>query len=161
MTTKFWLILTSVLFLLGLAVGRFTLPARVETKEVIKTIEVEKKTDNKQIVTNNNKDTVVTVTKHPDGTITTETHYVDKSTTTTVDKSTDNTNTVVSDDKSSTTTYNTAQYHLAVLGGKSLDNLTESPTIGLSINKKFIGPLSLGAFGFTNKLVGLSVGLSF
>ena len=160
MSTKNTLILLLVVFLVGLATGRFTLPARVEIKEVIKTVEVEKKTDNKNTTIDSNKDTVVTVTKHPDGTITTETHYIDKSVTTIVDKKTDDNTTKSTDDKDTTTTYSTSQYHLSVMAQKDLTNLIGT-SIGLAVDKKFIGPISLGIFGFTNKNVGLSIGLSF
>lgn len=160
MNTKQTLLLVIIIFLVGLAVGHFSLPAKIEVHEVTKSIDTDKKTDDKNIIIDANKDTVVTVTKFPDGRIVTETHYVDKSVTTISDKKTDNNISKTTDDKTSVTTYNTQQYHLSLLAGKDVSNLTAT-TVGFSIDKKFIGPISLGVFGFTNKNVGLSIGLSF
>lgn len=160
MNTKQTLLLIIIVFIIGLATGRYTLPAKIEVHEVVKTIIDDKKTDDKKTVVDANKDTVVTVTKYPDGRIVTETHYVDKSTTTTVDNKKEDDSTKTTDDKTSVTTYDTNRYHLSLLAGKDLSNLTGT-SVGLSVDKKFIGPISLGLFGFTNKNVGLSIGLSF
>lgn len=35
------------------------------------------------------------------------------------------------------------------------------PVYGIAVNKEFIGPITLGAWGLTNKTVGLSIGLNF
>ncbi len=35
------------------------------------------------------------------------------------------------------------------------------PIYGAHVSKEFIGPISIGAFGLTNGIIGLSIGLSF
>lgn len=35
------------------------------------------------------------------------------------------------------------------------------PVYGVSANKEFLGPITLGAFGLTNGVVGLSIGINF
>lgn len=35
------------------------------------------------------------------------------------------------------------------------------PVYGISANKEFIGPITIGAFGLTNGVVGLSIGVNF
>lgn len=161
MQTKSWLILSTVILILGLAIGRYSLPARIETKEVIKTITVEKKTDDKVTTKNNDKVLVTTVTKFPDGRIVTETKLVDKSTTTVVDNKKDNIDTKTEDSKESTTIYEVNRYHLGLMAGKDITDLTKAPTFGIELDKKFIGPISLGVYGQTDKTLGLLIGLSF
>src|SRR5271157_5250451 len=94
-------LVASGVFLIGLAIGRFTLPAKVVVKEVVKTeiVEVEKK----DTATQNNKVQIVTETKKPDGTVVTETKTVDKSTIETKDDT--NTNTNIVSNKETTTEY--------------------------------------------------------
>ena len=35
------------------------------------------------------------------------------------------------------------------------------PLYGISANKEFIGPITIGAFGLTNGTIGLSIGVNF
>lgn len=50
-------------------------------------------------------------------------------------------------------------YHLDALAG--IDIRSHEPIYGISVSKQFIGPISLGAFGLTSGIVGVSAGVSF
>lgn len=153
-----------VLVVVSGAVGRFTAPSKVVEKEVIKyqdriVEKIVKDTDTKK---NNDKVLVKTETIKPDGTKIVETKLVDKSTTETVKNSTTN-----SDKESSTETSKekTTEYKkdsiLISLGVKT--NLDNFPNLsyGIMVNKRILGPVYAGAFGFTDKTVGLNLGISF
>lgn len=49
--------------------------------------------------------------------------------------------------------------NIALLGG--YDTKTNTQLIGAQVYKQMLGPVTIGAFGFNNGLVGLSVGVSF
>jgi len=145
------------LFVLGVAVGRYSLPAKVVTKEVVKVEirEVEKKVTDKHT----NTVTVVVETKKPDGTVVIEKRIVDKSTIET--KSDKNTDTKSESNKETTKEYAKNQYSLRAMVGKDLTNLTSPMVFGAAFDRKFLGPITLGVFGFSSGLGGVSVGLNF
>jgi hypothetical protein len=159
-----------ILFLVGAAVGRFSLPAKVVTKTETKTVEkevVKWKTEIKRDQ-QNNKDTVTTETHYPDGRVVKETHIVDKGTTVT-DNKTDETKT---DNKSSDTTtektteYSTHDWNFAALGAIKKDSggnpaLASGFDYGLHVQRRVLGPFYLGGFGLTDKTLGASVGVSW
>lgn len=146
----------SVTFLLGLSIGYFALPAKVVTKTETKT--VEKLVEDQNKTTKNNKVVVVTETTAPDGTKTKRTEVTDKSVTTADTKTSDD---VSSDSKSEkTVTYAKNELSISALVGIQIgDGFT--PSYGLSVQKRVLGPIYVGAFGFTNRLAGVSLGLSF
>lgn len=53
------------------------------------------------------------------------------------------------------------QYHISAMAGVDVTNLTSPIVFGIHVQKQFIGPISIGLFGFTNKTAGLSLGLQF
>lgn len=144
-------------FALGLAVGRYSLPAKVVTKEVVKVEikEVEKKVTNKH----NDKTVVIVETKKPDGTVVTEKRIVDKSTTDT--KTDTSTDTKSESNKETTKEYAKNQYSIRALVGKDFTNFSAPMVYGAAFDRKFFGPITVGVFGFTNGLGGVSVGLNF
>ena len=160
------IIIAIVILAIGVAIGRFTLPAKIvtitETKIVTQVV-----TDQHQ---QENKDQVTTITETSDcvsgdckpcktvkttviadkGKVTTDTHQEANSNT--------QTNT------STTTTYNTQNLMVsALVGTDALQNLSASNTLvfGVQVQKKLIGPIWIGAFGYSNKMVGGSIGLTF
>lgn len=151
------LLALTALFLLGLAVGRFTLPAKVVTKEVVK-VEI-REVEKKEINQKNDKVIVIIETKKPDGTVITESKIVDKSTVDT--KSERTTETKSLSNKETTKEYAKNQYSLRVMVGKDLTNLAGPLVYGVGADKKFIGPINLGLYGFTNGVAGVSIGLTF
>lgn len=123
---------------LGYGAGRYLQPAKVETK--IKEVEV---------IKHDIKTVTHTVTK-PDGSTDTTIVQVDKST---EDKS-----------KESQTTISNAKpnWLISATAGKSEGrDLLTNPTYGLVVQKRFMGPIYLGAYGNNNKEFGLALGMEF
>lgn len=153
------------IFVVGLAVGRFSLPAKVVEKEHIVYQEkiVEKKVDVTAIKKKDNKTYVRIEKTSPDGTKTVETRIVDTGTTDTTDTDKDQTDTAVSktDDKSKVTTYDKNGFLLSVGADNSFNRNPLMPSWGVLINKRLIGPFYLGGFVFTDGVYGLNVGLGF
>jgi hypothetical protein len=54
---------------------------------------------------------------------------------------------------------NTRKTYVGAIAGLQLNDPT--PVFGLEINRQFIGPITLGVFGLTNKTFGVTMGLSF
>lgn len=147
--------------LVACAFGRYSAPVKVQiqTKEVIKEVEVAKKdSDDKK---DRHVETVVTKVQHPDGTVETTTkitqdsHAEDK----TKEVVTDNRNDVLKSIK--TTTYDVSKVTISIATKLQLNDLIATPTYGVIINRPVLGPISLGAFVFSDKQVGLSLGLTF
>lgn len=151
-----------VVFTVGGAVGRFSLPVSVVEKEkivfqdkiVIK--EVEKKSvDNKK-----NKTYIRIVTTKPDGTKTVETRIVDLGEIVTIDtiqKLQDQSSTTVTE-KEKTTTYSKDQYLISA--GVSSHQWGVFGYGGM-VQRRILGPIYIGAFGYSDMSFGLNVGLSF
>ncbi len=147
-----------IVFGIGAAIARFGLPARVVEKEhivyqdriVVK--EVEKKSTDKK----DNKTYVRIVTTKPDGTKTVETRIIDMGETITLQTQQQSmqqdTSTVT--DKEKTTTRSTGDTLISL----GVDN---NIGYGLHINKRLLGPIFIGGFGYTDKIFGLNVGISF
>ena len=126
------------------------------TQEVIKYNEVDK-TDYYK-----NKTLIEIVTTKPDGTIIKERTFIDKSTIIKDDEK------HITDDKSSTTattsttskTYSSNNGSVRFLVGKNLDKFSED-IYGAQVEKKIIGPFTVGAWGLNNRTLGLSAGMTF
>ena len=89
---------------------------------------------------------VVVRVKSPDGTVRT----VD-TTDTVLNSNTLNERKTIIDDK---------KINISALAGVDLNNRF-IPTYGVSATKQIFGPISVGAFGLTNGVVGLSLGVNF
>jgi hypothetical protein len=50
--------------------------------------------------------------------------------------------------------------NVSALAGVSTTD-SRKPVYGISVSKEFIGPITLGAFGLTNGIIGISVGVNF
>ena len=139
--------------LVGYAAGRFTAPHKVvtETKEVIVTKEVE------VIAKNDHKKTKVTETDKPDGTKTIVTTIVDDS------NESDSKQTDTKDSKESkVTVYSNDRHNLSLAVGSTLKLPgLFSPRFGAIYTIDVLGPISVGAFGFTDRSFGVTLGLSF
>lgn len=157
-------ILIGILLLgIGVAFGRYIAPSKVIEKEKIiyKDKIVVKKVLVKDQTIHNNKVTIRLITFKPDGTKTIETKTYDKTLIDIVQK--DQTKEINdssgSSEKDKTIEYKKDEY-LVSINVKTPINML-SPNYGVSINKRFIGPIYIGAFGFLDKTVGLSLGLAF
>lgn len=163
MNTKSIIVTIGVAILVAFGVGRYTAPVKVQEKEVIKYVDkvVEKIVEVNNTSSKQNKVVIKFTTIKPDGTKTTElrTYYTneievtsklvdEKKETTNVDKTTEKVVEYKKDDNI-----------LALNAKASLDSII--PTYGLSYQRRIIGPIYLGAFGFTDKTFGLNLGISF
>lgn len=150
MTTKTKVIASIVVVATSFAFGRYSVnQPSIKTKEEIKT----------DSTSNTDKDTRTTKTKvtvkTPDGTEKT-TETTDTTTTSKTTKQTDSDTNIqqIVESKSS-------RINISVLGANDFSRGALIPTYGISASKEFIGPITVGAFGLMNGVVGVSIGLDF
>lgn len=142
MTTRQALGAIGLALLIGVACGRYTLPAKIVTKTVVTTDSSKHESDHSVVVR--------TETRKPDGTDTIIT---------TTQKNVTNVSTADTTSLSSkAVTYDTERWEL--LGVAGLD-LRGAPAYGAEINYRLLGPVTIGAMGLTSGFVGVSVGLRF
>jgi hypothetical protein len=138
------------------ALGRYTVPTKVVTET--KTVYVENQSEKTNVDKNKHKDTVTVEKINKDGTTTKTTHTVE-------DSKTDTKKDVeLSVDSSTQTRKEVSRESLtnvSLLVGTEIISITHSLNYGLSISKPILGPISIGAFGFTSGLVGFQIGLNF
>ena len=148
MKTQYWLIVSVIILAVGVAVGRYTLPARVEVKTVTQIVE-------KKVIVDKVDTTTTTKSVHESktGKDTTTTTVVDRRHISTQDNTTSNST------QDSTKTYNTAVLSVAATAGYSLS--LDKMVYGAVVQKKFWGPLWIGGYGNTGKEAGLTLGLLF
>ena len=132
-----------VILVLGVAVGYYLTPTKIETKVV--TVEVEKKQEDTK------KNEVKVEVIKPDGTRTITTRTNTETKTNTEKNSRVDTNTIVENKRSGT--------HINLLTG--VDIFNPKLVYGGHITRDVFGPISIGVFGFTNGLMGASVGMTF
>jgi len=141
-------VIISILVLAAVfAAGRYSVSSiDTKSKEVVKT-------DTQKDTTQDTKKTT-TIEKTPDGKeITTIQEETVINAHTSIDKT----------DQSSTSTVSNARKTLNVSGLASLDLSSRSvmPVYGASVSKEILGPVTLGVFGLTNGVIGVSIGLDF
>ncbi len=152
-----------LIILVAAAIGRFTAPAKVvektvvqyKDKIVVKKVFIAAKDTKKNVVT------IRITTVKPDGTRTTETRRYDRSEIELTQR--ENTD-LVEDKTGNTTTEKTTEYsrdNTLISLATRIDTDAGGQTYGLFINRRVLGPIYLGAFGFTDRSFGLSGGLSF
>lgn len=163
MTTKQKVIISIVLLAGAFAAGRFSLPAKIVEKEHI--VYQDRIVESKSVATdttkNDNKVYTRTTTETPDGTKTTTVKITnnDQIDSKTTSKSNE-TNTIASD----TTKEKTIEYSkdsLLISAAAKTNFTNPSLSYGGIVNKRVLGPIYLGAFGFSDASFGMSVGLSF
>lgn len=129
------------------ASGRYSVSSvDTKSKEVVKT--------DTQKDTTQDKKKKTTIEKTPDGK---EITTIEEETVTNTKQTTDKT------DQSSTSVIANARKTLNVSGLASLDLSSRSvmPVYGASISKEILGPVTVGVFGLTNGVIGVSIGLDF
>ena len=147
MTSKNLFILIVVIAIGGFIAGRSTAPVKIHevTTEVVKQHE-QQDSDSKKHIT-------IIETTQPDGS---------KRKVTEVNQETKTDTTVQTDTnikRESTTTFSAGSIHIQGLIGGYIP--FSAPIYGLSVSKQFIGPLSIGIWGLSDKTVGVSVGITF
>lgn len=157
--------------LVGYAFGRYTTPTKVEIKKEIVTVEkkVLDTEELKRIELERNKKlrTVITEITRPDGTKEKTTRQIEVTSTT---KNTDTQNkTHEETDKETRQTEtklvenNHSSLTISALAGLDVLNLGSPQKLiyGGHIQRSLLGPIGIGAFGMTNGVCGMSLGLSF
>lgn len=128
------------------AVGRYS-ATRISSSET--TTEIKKDTE-KQTNTDTHKVTVIE--KKPDGTEKTVVTEDTKTESKKVGSTTTNSDTVIVNKHSI--------INISALASLDMDD-GFTPVYGVSFNKEFIGPVTVGAFAMTNGILGISLGLNF
>jgi hypothetical protein len=100
--------------------------------------------------------TTTTTTKSPTGAVTTTT-VTDTSVVAIKDTDTRVENSTTSTENSQKRSKVSVQALLAL----DLQKGIQQPIYGIAAQKEFIGPITLGAFGLTNGVIGVSIGLNF
>ncbi len=137
------------LFLLGLSLGRYSVQS-----PTTKTTEQTQTDINKQVNRDTHTDTTITVTEDPSG---------KKQTVTTISQDTTTRSKVdeTINDSRSTTITPTKRSTLNISALASADIKNFIPVYGLSVTKEVLGPITVGGFGLSNGVIGISVGLDF
>lgn len=146
METKTKVIIAIVALSAAFATGRFLTPV----KTVINTVEVEKKTED----SHKEKHKKTVIIERPDGS---------KETTITDDVESDKKST---DDKKSSSdteiTKTSSRLNISALAGGQISFSQPMPiALGASVTKDILGPISLGVWGLSNGVGGVSIGLTF
>lgn len=148
MLSKYQIIIGALALLVAFAVGRFLAPTKVKTE--VKTVYVEKKTEDQKV----QKHIQTVIVQKPDGSKETKITEDDNSDT----KTAESNQTVKQEDKE--VIRGTGKTYIAALAGLSISNFGQ-PVYGASVARSVLGPITVGAWGLTNGTAGLSVGLSF
>lgn len=159
MTNRNKILIVGGAFVLGLACGFYAHPSKIEERSH----EEDKKQEQKQTDQKVNKDKVTTITETTDasGKKTKVTVITDKSK---INTDTHNKLNEQKDiDKEKITTYDTSSLKASLLISKSFEtgHYTDPLVYGIGIDKKVLGPIWMGAFGYTNRNLGVSFGLMF
>lgn len=154
MTPKTKVILAILALSTTFAFGRFSAPTKVVTET--KLVEVEKKTSESDSERDKHKTTTTTETTKPDGTKETTTTTTEDSATKKETSSTDDTS--KTSDTIKTAENDSGRVNISLLGGLTRD---PEPVYGLHVSARVLGPITAGIWGMTNRVYGISVGLSF
>lgn len=137
---------------LAFSIGRYS----VRSPEVhdIKSIQTDTKKDENR---DTHRDTTITTIKTPDGTVKTVKTITEISD---IETKTDTNQTRLSSHDSippKTGTINIS----GLVGNDFSKSWSLTPIYGISVTKEFLGPVTLGGYGLTNGIIGLSIGLNF
>lgn len=121
--------------------GRYTAPSKTETKTV--EIEVEKIQEH--------QDKIVIEKVNKDGSKETITRVI-------TDRNKD---TIKGSEETKIVENKKSPLNVYAMGGIDITNPANGFIVGAHVSKQLLGPVSIGVFGFSNKTVGVSVGMSF
>lgn len=148
LTTKTKVIGAVIIVLVAFASGRYS----VSTKPDVQTVEDKKIDVEKEANLNDHKVTTITQDCVTGSKTTTITEDISFQTKKDVDSTTHVDQTVTQAKRS--------LINISALASLDTGNGFK-PAYGLSANKEFIGPITVGAFGLTNGVLGLSIGVNF
>lgn len=159
-----YLAIGAILLVSSFMAGRYTTPTKtvvkveekIVEKEVVKYVEVQAKSEKKDV------ETVVIETILPDGTIKRETKIVDKTITDEkkkIDLDKQKEQTKIS--KREEITENSKSDWMVSVMVSAKENDLSRQNFGVHIQRRIIGPFYLGVYGEENKGLGLSIGGTF
>lgn len=160
MSTKGRIFLGAVLILGAFAFGRYSAPEKIKVEKEIVRVEVEKKEKSKDQSVDEQKDTTTIEVTKPDGTkIKKRVVRQDRKTETSTDEKTDR----VSQTKKKETKVveNSRRISVSVIAGPNFTDLKAPIVFGGYISRPFMGPVTLGIWGLSSGVGGVSVGLQF
>lgn len=155
MTLKSKIFLVGLALLASYAFGRFSAPEKVKIEKQI--VEVEKKVTDRDAEKNTKKTTTTTKITHPDGRVEETTTVVEE--TNRKSSKTETSESGKSSSETTETTYSSSKVSVSGLWGIQIG--TPGVVYGASISKPILGPITVGAFGLSNGIVGGSIGLTF
>lgn len=135
-------ILSVVLLVVAFGFGRYSATPDIK---ITKTEDIKKVEDK-----NTHTKVTMTETKKPDGT---------DVKVTVSDEVANDVITINQDTKTQTMVSSKSKTNISVLVGTDMTRFI--PVYGISVNKEIFGPVTVGAFGLMNGVVGASVGISF
>ena len=144
---------------IAFAAGRYSTPTKTVTQ--IKTVEIEKKVEDKKV--DNDHKTHLKRTKtevdKPDGskTITTVTENVTEDKTKSDDKTVDN----KTKDTTATKTESKGNSQVTISALSGVDVTNGHYVFGASVYKPVLGPIGIGVFGLSDLTFGAQVGITF
>jgi hypothetical protein len=155
--------------ILCITIGRYgtSEKIKIEKTDTNTSTNTEKKDDKTTIDANKNSHLKTVIVEHDnkDGSkdkVTTITDDTDSTTT----KKQENASTSKDSEKNTSKesekiSRGSSQVTVSVLSALKITNLSGGLIYGVAVTRPILGPLTVGAFGFTNSTVGLSIGLSF
>ncbi len=158
MSRRYWAV--GLALLVSFAAGRWLAPEKIKIEKQI--IEVEKKSSNKdtEAERNKRKETIITEKINSDGSKETTTHIVEETSASKKAGESNNSESGRAENETKEIERGTAKVTISALAGTTFS--TETPIVyGGSISKPIFGPITIGAWGLTNKTAGFSLGLTF
>jgi hypothetical protein len=155
--TKTALLCIAGALLLGGAIGRFTLPAKVVTKTI--TAETDKKQSETDRNTQNHTVITTTTTKKPDGSVVTIVTQRNNVVTSSQTKAKETDSKHSETDK--TVTYNTSRWFIGALAVSRPFSGTLGIKYGGEASYRLIGPFRVGVLGVSDGTLGASLGIQF
>ncbi len=165
MKTRYKVLLGAAALATAATAGRYTVPTKVvETEKIVYQEKIViKKVYVKDTSKKVNKVTIRLVTIKPDGTRTIETKIFDKSEIEIVTKGESTTTDDITKETDKTKVAESSHDNTIVSLGVKMDVTAPAQgySYGLLLNKRLLGPITGGAFGFTDGTAGASLGLSW
>lgn len=150
MTLKTKIIIAAISLLASFSIGRYSArSADVKLTEEVKTNSQTNETKN------THTKTTITETKQPDGADTKVT-VIDQVKDDVIAKKDDSVTGI-----QKTVTSKGSTLNISILGANDFSRGLLVPTYGISVTKEVLGPITVGAFGLMNGVIGVSIGLDF
>lgn len=160
MKTKTKVIAYLVAALTIFAFGRWSAPEKIRIEKETLKVDVEKTDTTTRIKVDENKRITEVEIVKPDGTvIKKKTVDIGNSSETNNQNSTEKNKTELT--KETKVVERNGRITLSMIAGLEISNLKGPVAFGGHITKPIFGPITLGAFGLSNGMVGLSLGLQF